>query len=199
MRGVTVEDAGDWDIMRTERTPDEATIDAAVVITWLGGQPGPVDRITMHRALFSLAYAAYREMRKIFNAPFRMTRWGPFSTDLCLTELALAQAGLVTMHENWQMSLTDDARDYGDHVILEPDRTMIQQARPWLPGTAIIALHDPDASPIDAIAYGTPLTAIVEPEEMTGSLAVDPDWLETLATNIVLPVPKLHEWIRRWR
>jgi hypothetical protein len=182
--------------MRTERTTDEATIDAAVVITWLGAHPGLVDRVTMHQAIFALAAAAYRERRKVVNAPFRMTRWGPFSTELCLTELALAQAGLVTMHENWQMSLTSDARDYADHVILEPDRTMIQQARPWLPGTAIIALHDPDVSPIDAIAYGTPLTAIVEPEEMTGSLAVDPDWLETLATHIAMPVLKFHRGVQ---
>jgi hypothetical protein len=184
--------------MRTERTPEEATIDAAVLITWLGAQPGPVDRLTMHQALFALAYTAYQERRKVFNAPFRMTRWGPFSTELCLTEFALTQAGLVTMHEGWLLSRTEDARDYAGHVILEPDRSVIQSARPLPPDAEIITLSDPDASPLDAIAYGTPLTAIVEPEEMTGSLAVDPGWLETLATHIAIPVPELEERMRRW-
>jgi hypothetical protein len=33
---------------------------------------------------------------------------------------------------------------------------------------------------------------------MTGGLAVDPAWLETLATHIALPVPVLEERMRRW-
>jgi uncharacterized protein YwgA len=191
--------------MRLERTREEALKDKALLLAFLskvqteaGGMIG--DRLKMQKLVFLACYEMFSRRIKGLNLVFFTYRWGPFTKDLYETEADFEEAGLLERRGKNYL-LTESGLALGRELqkslvsvednapILEALHSVAHNFSEWSTerlmdfthGMRVIPIGWHEAEVLKDLPLHLDLTRVLEDEEATAILEIDPGWLDSLA------------------
>ena len=187
--------------MRFEKTREEALKDKALVLALLarvhnanGGEIG--DRLKIQKLCFLLTYELFGRRIKALNYTFFTYRWGPFTNDLYEAEADFEQAGLLYRHDA-RYRLTESGLALGNSIygaisnlatnaeICEVIEKVVENFSRWSSEELVKYAHGMSVFPLgwrqpeilDDLPLHLDLTRVLDDEEATAILDLEPGWL----------------------